>query len=38
MWTESGNPTRRHLALIAWAWSPSKEHPRLIRWIKNLEY
>lgn len=35
LWKKDGNPTRRHLALIAWAWSPAKEHPRLIRWINR---
>jgi len=32
-WTEKGEPTNRHLGLIAWAYSPSPA--RLERWLKR---
>lgn len=31
LWTEDGEPTRRHLALIAWAYSP--DQARVKRWL-----
>lgn len=33
LWDAKGNPTRRHLALIAWAYSP--DAARWQRWLKN---
>ena len=32
-WWEDGEPTRRHLALIAWAHSPTPA--RLLRWMET---
>lgn len=29
LYDRRGRPTRRHLALIAWAWSPAASCPRL---------
>lgn len=31
-WWRAGAPTRRHLALVAWAYSPTPE--RLVRWLE----
>ena len=31
LWTADGDPTRRHLALVAWAYSP--DAVRLSRWV-----
>lgn len=31
LWTEQGEPTRRHLALAVWAFSPTPEH--LKKWL-----
>ena len=33
LWQKNGDPTRRHLGLIAWGWSPAKEHKRLEKWL-----
>jgi hypothetical protein len=33
LWTPEGDPTRRHLALIVWAYTPTLK--RLKQWIKN---
>jgi Cu-Zn family superoxide dismutase len=35
LWQQNGDPSRRHLGLIAWGWSPSSEHKRLERWLVN---
>lgn len=35
LWTEDGEPTRRHLALVAWAWTPDRK--RWERWLKHVE-
>lgn len=32
-WNDKGEPTRRHLALAVWAYSPTPE--RLRRWLLN---
>lgn len=34
-WWRNGAPTRRHLALVAWAYSPTPA--RLIRWLAEQE-
>jgi hypothetical protein len=33
LWDSEGNPTRKHLALVAWAYSPTV--PKLRRYIKK---
>lgn len=34
-WWKDGRPTRRHLALVAWAYSPTPQ--RLKRWLAQQE-
>ncbi len=31
LWEQDGSPTRRHLALVAWAYSPEPE--KLTDWL-----
>jgi len=34
LWDDHGNPTRRHLALVAWAWTPHRK--RWERWLRDV--
>lgn len=34
LWTPDGQPTRRHLALVAWAYTPTPARWR--RWVRSL--
>ena len=34
-WTKKGHPTRRHLALIMWAYSPTPR--RVADWLRSVQ-
>lgn len=35
LWQDNGDPSRRHLALIAWGWSPATEAKKLEKWLEH---